>query len=77
MIGFYLHAVLQNQGKIVELRIGVGSQSKHEMRGSVTFQRDEWEAFRTVIVAGMHAAGYARIPIEFQDQTRHKLATVH
>jgi len=44
MIGFYLHAVLQNQGKIVELRVGVGSMKDHEMRGSVSFQRDEWEA---------------------------------
>ena len=77
MIGFYLHAVLQNHGKMVELRVGVGSQAKHEMRGSISFQRDEWEAFRTVVIAGMRAAGYARIPIEFQDQTRSKLTTVH
>lgn len=77
MIGFYLHAVLQGGGKIVELRVGVGSQAKHQMRGSVTFQRDEWEAFRTLIIAGMRAAGYAHIPIEFMDQTRQEPRLVH
>lgn len=73
MIGFYLHAVLMNNGQTVELRVGTGSQASHEPRGAITFQRDEWEAFRVLIVAGMRACGYARIPIEFMDQTRKDL----
>jgi hypothetical protein len=72
VIGFYLHAALMDQGTIVELRVGIGSRANHRMRGAITFSRDEWEAFRPIVVHGMRAASFLRTPVEFMDQTRNK-----
>lgn len=69
---FYLRTVIHGQGKFVDLRIGVGDEKTHEMRGSITFKRDEWEAFRPFVTGGMRTAGFMRVPIEFSDQTRKK-----
>lgn len=77
MIGFYLHARPMMNGQIVELVVYRGSREGDKTPlGSLSFDRSEWDAFRTVIIGGMRAAGYARVPIEFMDGTRRELGSV-
>ena len=73
MIGFYLHANPIMQGRQVELRVFRGTRERPgDAHGALVFAPDEWEKFRTIIVGGMRAAGYLRIPVEFMDGTRQK-----
>ena len=78
MIGFYIEAAHLMNGRQIELRVYRGSRAHKEGSiGSLAFAPDEWECFRPVIVGGMRAAGYLRIPIEFMDGTRRKPAVVN
>ena len=71
MIGFYLHAIPMMQGRQVELRVFRGTRAAPGvLHGMLVFEPGEWEAFRVMLLHGMRAAGYARIPIEFMDGTR-------
>ncbi len=74
MISFYLHARPMKNGRLVELVVYRGSRDGDKKPlGSLTFDRFEWDAFRTVVIGGMRAASYARVPIEFMDGTRREL----
>ena len=71
MIGFFIEAIYLMDGRQVELRVHRGTRERREgSMGALCFAPDEWESFRPVIIGGMRAAGYLRIPIEFMDQTR-------
>lgn len=74
MAGFTFRSVLMDQGKKVALIVYRGSQAtantQLEELGALTFARDEWEAFRRVLIAGIRAGGFLHIPIDFSDQTR-------
>ena len=73
MIGFYIEAITMDLTRHVELRVHRGTRTRREATlGSLAFDSDEWEAFRPIIVGGMRAASYLRIPVEFMDQTRKK-----
>jgi hypothetical protein len=73
MIGFRFEATLMMQGTIVEFRVARGTQAADATPlGALTFDREEWEEFRPIVVNGMRAAGYLKIPVEFMDQTRQK-----
>ncbi len=73
MIGFYIEAVAMNGVRQIELRVHRGSRDRPEgTMGSLAFAPEEWEAFRPIIIGGMRAAGYLRIPVQFMDQTRKK-----
>jgi hypothetical protein len=75
MIGFYFHARPMMNGHLVELAVYRGGREQHDTLpvGTLSFDRSEWDAFRTVIIGGMRAASYARVPIEFMDGTRREL----
>lgn len=74
MISFYLHARPMRNGQIVELTVYRGSRDgKKTALGSLSFDRFEWDSFRTLVIGGMRAASYARVPIEFMDGTRREL----
>ena len=71
MIGFRFEARYMMQGRVVEFAVSRGHQAAEaKPLGALTFEREEWEEFRHVVVNGMRAAGYLKIPIEFMDQTR-------
>ncbi len=77
MIHFYLHARPTMGDKLVELVVYRGTHAgKKTPLGAVSFDREEWDAFRQVIIGGMRAASYARIPIEFMDGTKRELAVI-
>lgn len=78
MIGFYFHARPMMNGRIVELAVYRGGREQHDKLplGTLSFDRSEWGAFRTVVIGGMRAASYARVPIEFMDGTRRELGAV-
>lgn len=70
---FYFHARRMAQGKAVELAVYNGTHAgTKKPLGALTFDVGEWETFRPVLIAAMRVAGYARIPMEFSDQTRVK-----
>lgn len=73
MVGFYFEARRAQLSPLVEFVVYNGSRegTKHQL-GLLAFTPDEWQAFRTVIIGGMRAASFLRIPIEFMDQTRQK-----
>ena len=59
------------QGRRVELVVYRGQRDDRGPKlGALNFERVEWEAFRHMVVAGMRAAGYARVPIQLEDGTR-------
>lgn len=68
---FFLHARWMMNGRMVEFSVNRGHQHDHKRLGVVSFEPDEWEAFRPLVVGGMRAAGFARIKVEMMDQTRH------
>ena len=73
MIGFRFEARYMMQGRIVEFSVHRGHQAAEaKPLGALTFEPEEWEEFRHIVVNGMRAAGYLRIPVEFMDQTRQK-----
>jgi hypothetical protein len=78
MIGFYFHARPVMNARLVELAVYRGGREEHDKLplGTLNFDRGEWDAFRTVIIGGMRAASYARVPIEFMDGTRRELGAV-
>ncbi len=78
MIGFYFHARPMMDGRLVELVVYRGGRDDPNKLalGTLNFDRDEWQAFRPVIIGGMRAASYARVPIEFMDGTRRELGAV-
>lgn len=78
MIGFYLHAQPLMQGRQVELRVFRGTRERPGTpHGALVFEPDEWEKFRVMLIGGIRAAGYARIPIEFLDGTWRKPDHLH
>ena len=78
MIGFRFEARYMMQGRVVEFTVARGHQAADAKQlGALTFEPEEWEEFRTIVVNGMRAAGYLRIPVEFMDQTRQKPHSVH
>ncbi len=78
MIGFRFEARYMMQGRIVEFSVHRGSQAADaKSLGALTFDPVEWEEFRHVVVNGMRAASYLKIPIEFMDQTRQRPHKMH
>lgn len=78
MIGFRFEARYMMQGRIVEFTVARGHQAADAKQlGALTFEVDEWEEFRHVVINGMRAASYLKIPIEFMDQTRQRPHSVH
>ncbi len=78
MIGFRFEARYMMQGRIVEFTVARGHQAADAKQlGALTFDPEEWEEFRHVVVNGMRAASYLKIPIEFMDQTRKAPHSVH
>lgn len=70
-IRFYFLARRANHGRQIDFIVHNGSRDGQKIPlGIVSFTPAEWERFRPFVVGGMRAAGFARIPIEFQDQTR-------
>lgn len=73
MIGFRFEARFRMQGRIVEFSVLRGSQAADSKPlGALTFDPEEWEEFRPIVIHGMRAAGYLKIPVEFSDGTRQK-----
>ncbi len=71
MMGFHFHALPLFGGRFVELRVYHASTTQRGKQiGELIFTPGEWEGFRVILVAGIRAAGYARIPVEFLDGTR-------
>lgn len=71
MIGFRFEARYMMEGRIIEFRVARGTQAADSTPlGALTFEPDAWEEFRPIVVNGMRAAGYMKIPVEFMDQTR-------
>ena len=78
MIGFRFEARHMMNGRIVEFSVFRGHQAADaKPLGALTFEADEWEEFRPIVINGMRAAGYLKIPVEFMDQTRQKPHSVH
>ncbi len=73
MIQFYLEARSVQQGRLIELMVYNGTREGQKIAlGLVAFTAEEWHKFRPLIVGGMRAAGLARVPVAFMDQTTHK-----
>ena len=73
MIGFRFEARRMMEGRIVEFAVFRGHQAADaKPLGALTFDPEEWEEFRPIIVNGMRAASYMKIPVEFMDQTRQR-----
>ncbi len=78
MIGFRFEARYMMEGRIVEFTVARGHQAADaKALGALTFDPAEWEEFRHVVVNGMCAASYLKIPIEFMDQTRQRPHVQH
>ncbi len=78
MIGFYFHAFPMIQGRQVEFRVYRGTRNDPgHMCGSLVFEPEEWKVFRIMLIGGIRAAGFARVPIEFMDGTWRKPETTH
>ncbi len=78
MIGFRFEARYMMNGRIVEFSVHRGAQAADKKPlGALTFDPEEWEEFRPIVVNGMRAAGYLKIPVEFMDQTRQKPHSLH
>ena len=78
MIGFRFEARYMMEGRIVEFTVARGHQAADAKQlGALTFDPVEWEEFRHVVVNGMRAASYLKIPIEFMDQTRQRPHAMH
>jgi hypothetical protein len=78
MIGFRFEARYMMEGRIVEFTVARGHQAADAKQlGALTFDPAEWEEFRHIVVNGMRAAGYLKIPVEFMDQTRKRPHSVH
>lgn len=78
MIGFRFEARYMMEGRIVEFTVARGHQAADaKALGALTFDPVEWEEFRHVVVNGMRAASYLKIPIEFMDQTRQRPHKMH
>lgn len=71
MLTFYLEARPHMNGGLVEFTIYQGSHAgtKRRLGEPTYFERVEWEAFRTLIIAGIKNS---RIPTELHDGTRRK-----
>ncbi len=70
MIQFFFHVQWMLEGRMIQFSVCRGTQHDHKKLGEVSFEPEEWEAFRPVVIGGMRAAGYAHIKIEMMDQTR-------
>ena len=78
MIGFRFEARYMMEGRIIEFTVARGHQAADaKPLGALTFEPDEWEEFRHIVVNGMRAAGYLKIPVEFMDQPRVRPHSVH
>ena len=78
MIGFRFQARYMMNGRVVEFTVARGHQAADcKPLGALTFDPNEWEEFRPIVVNGMRAAGYLKIPVEFMDQTRQRPHSVH
>lgn len=81
MISFYFEARRTMDGRMVEFIVYNGRREGAKVQlGLLAFSQEEWLSFRPIVVGGMRAAGYARIPIEFMDQTHEappSLKSVH